>query len=63
MAKEFRDFIGDFVDYDAKSIAADLRNFMRICVMLDIRNPFKHKKKLIMEKQKSSSLHLDMRSW
>lgn len=51
MAKQFGDFIGDFVDYDAK-VVAGLRNYMRIRIMMDIRNPLKHKKSLIIGKMK-----------
>lgn len=40
------------MDYDAKSVAAGLRTFMQIHVMLDIRNPLKCKKKLIIGKTK-----------
>lgn len=36
MAKQFGNFIGDFIDYDAKAIAVGLRNYMCIRVLVDI---------------------------
>lgn len=54
MAKQFGEFIGEFVKYDAKVVVARLRNFMRIRVMVDIRQPLKRKKKLILAKKKEN---------
>lgn len=52
MARQFGAFIGEFVEYDAKAVAAGLRTFMRVRVLVDIRQPLKRKKKLILAKQK-----------
>ncbi|MBA0792610.1 hypothetical protein Gohar_017094, partial [Gossypium harknessii] len=51
IAKQFGDFIGTFVDYDVKTIAAGLRNYMWIRVKIDIRQSLKRKKKLIVVKK------------
>lgn len=52
MAKKFGDFIGTFFEYDDKAIAAGLKNFMRIRVLIDICRPLKRKKNLIPGKIK-----------
>ncbi|MBA0675514.1 hypothetical protein Goari_017054 [Gossypium aridum] len=44
IAKQFGDFIGAFMDYDVKTIAAGLRNYMQIRVKTDIRESLKQKK-------------------
>lgn len=52
MTKQFGKFIGEYVEYDAKTMAVGLRNFMRISILVDIRQPLKRKKKLILVKKK-----------
>lgn len=52
MARKFDDFIKEFVEYDSKVVSARLRNYMRIQVLVDIRQPLKRKKKLIIAKGK-----------
>lgn len=47
MAKQFGDFIGKFKDYDAKAVAAGLRNFMRVRVEIDVHKSLRRRKKLI----------------
>ncbi|MBA0549439.1 hypothetical protein Golob_020470 [Gossypium lobatum] len=44
IAKQFGDFIGDFMDYDVKTIVAGLRNYMQIRVKTDIRESLKRRK-------------------
>ncbi|MBA0576239.1 hypothetical protein Golob_023848 [Gossypium lobatum] len=51
IAKQFGDFIGVFVEYDTKAIAAGLRSYMRIRVKVDIRQSLKRRKKLIVAKK------------
>ncbi|MFQ6619409.1 hypothetical protein Gotur_000470 [Gossypium turneri] len=51
IAKQFGDFIGVFVEYDTKAIAAGLRSYMLIRVKVDIRQSLKRRKKLIMAKK------------
>lgn len=41
MTKQLGDFVGEFLEYDAKSVSKGLRNFMRIRVMLDVRRPLR----------------------
>ncbi|MBA0580609.1 hypothetical protein Gorai_022818 [Gossypium raimondii] len=48
VAKQFRNFIGTFLDYDENAIAAGLRNYIRIRVEIDIRTLIKRRKKLII---------------
>ncbi|KAK5834505.1 hypothetical protein PVK06_018386 [Gossypium arboreum] len=45
MAKQFSDFVGVFLDYDAKAIAARLMNCIRIRVQSDICQRLKGKKR------------------
>lgn len=45
MAKQFGDFIRTFVEYDKKVVTAWLKNYMRIQVEVDFRQPLKRKKK------------------
>lgn len=52
VTNQFGNFIGEFVEYDAKSVVAGLRNFMRIQVMVDIQKRLKRKKKLIISRTK-----------
>ncbi|MBA0879418.1 hypothetical protein Goshw_011297 [Gossypium schwendimanii] len=52
IAKQFGDFIGVFVDYDAKAVTAGLRNYMRIRVKVDIRQSLSRRKKLIVAKKR-----------
>lgn len=51
MAMQFGNFIGDFTEYDTKAVEAGLKNYMRIRVSIDIWNPLKRKKKLILAKK------------
>lgn len=43
MAKQFGVFIREFMEYDAKFVATGLKNFIKIRVMVDIRQPLKRK--------------------
>lgn len=48
MAKQFGNFIGEFMEYDTKRVVVGFKNFVHIRVLLDIRQPLKRKKKLII---------------
>lgn len=48
MAKQFGDFLGQFLDYDAKSISMCYRSYMRIRVRIDVRNLLKKRKKIVL---------------
>ncbi|MBA0607022.1 hypothetical protein Godav_019390 [Gossypium davidsonii] len=48
VAKQFCNFIGTFLDYDEKAMAAGLKNYIRIRVEIDIRKLIKRRKKLII---------------
>lgn len=47
MAKQFGEFIRQFIDYDAKSLPTECRVFMKIRVRLDVRNPMMRKKLIL----------------
>ncbi|MBA0770120.1 hypothetical protein Gotri_018793, partial [Gossypium trilobum] len=53
MTKQFDDFLGQFLDYDAKSISMDYRSYIRIRVRIDVRNPLKRRKKIVLVKIKA----------
>ncbi|KAH1047370.1 hypothetical protein J1N35_038154 [Gossypium stocksii] len=46
MAKQFGDFLGEFLEYDTSIPTLGQKNFMRICVRLDVSTPLKWKKKI-----------------
>ncbi|MBA0733842.1 hypothetical protein Gogos_017814 [Gossypium gossypioides] len=48
MAKQFRDFLGQFLDYDTSFLSMGFQNFMHIRVRLDVTIPLKRKKKILI---------------
>nr|DAD24221.1 TPA_asm: hypothetical protein HUJ06_025684 [Nelumbo nucifera] len=46
VGKQLGNFIGEFVEYDDNNNSGLWRNFMRIKVRLDVRNPLKQWKKI-----------------
>ncbi|KAH1080472.1 hypothetical protein J1N35_020233 [Gossypium stocksii] len=52
IAKQISDFIGRFIDYNAKSITNGVRSHMRIRVRMNVRQPFKRRKKLVLSQSK-----------
>ncbi|MBA0750762.1 hypothetical protein Gogos_002151 [Gossypium gossypioides] len=46
-AKQLGDFVGEFSEYDSKSLSTGLRSFIRIRVLLDVRRPLKRKKMIM----------------
>lgn len=54
MAQQFGDFFRSFVEYDTKNGNGGGRNIMRIRVHIDIRKPFKRKKKLLISSNRST---------
>ncbi|MBA0693261.1 hypothetical protein Goari_010755 [Gossypium aridum] len=47
MARQFRNFQAQFLEYDVKSLNKGYRGYMRIHVRIDVRNPLMRRKKLI----------------
>ncbi|MBA0787457.1 hypothetical protein Gotri_025211, partial [Gossypium trilobum] len=47
IAKQFRDFLGKFMEYDTKHIGGVFRNYMRIRVLIDVRIPLKRRKRIM----------------
>ncbi|KAJ8898705.1 hypothetical protein K2173_004739 [Erythroxylum novogranatense] len=47
IATQFGNFIGSFVQYDAKAIQMGNADYMRIRVTMDVRQPLKKKKKIV----------------
>ncbi|MBA0601346.1 hypothetical protein Gorai_004526, partial [Gossypium raimondii] len=45
--KQLGDFVGEFLEYDSKSLSTSLRSFMRIRVLLDVRRPLKRRKMIM----------------
>ncbi|MBA0553678.1 hypothetical protein Golob_012838 [Gossypium lobatum] len=48
IAKQFRNFIGEFVGYDAKQSNWGYKSYLRIRVKMDIRKPLKRQKKIML---------------
>lgn len=46
VGKDIANFLGDFIEYDAKNNSNHLRTYMRIRVMLDVTKPLKRQKKI-----------------
>ncbi|KAH1082362.1 hypothetical protein J1N35_022123 [Gossypium stocksii] len=46
MAKQFGDFMGQFIEYDSAAPMMGFRNFIRVRVRLDVTMPLKRKKKI-----------------
>ncbi|MBA0674863.1 hypothetical protein Goari_016435 [Gossypium aridum] len=46
-AKQLGNFVGVFLEYDASNLGKDNRNYMRIRVQIDVRNPLKRKKQVM----------------
>ncbi|KAH1105950.1 hypothetical protein J1N35_009718 [Gossypium stocksii] len=53
MARQLGNFIGEFLEYDALSLAKGWHQFLRIRVNLDVRNPIKRKKLISMARNQS----------
>ncbi|MBA0567436.1 hypothetical protein Golob_012173 [Gossypium lobatum] len=47
MARQFRNFLGQFLEYDVKSLNKGYGGYIRIHVRIDVRNPLMRRKKLI----------------
>ncbi|MBA0708889.1 hypothetical protein Golax_023971 [Gossypium laxum] len=52
IAKQFGNFIGEFVDYDAKQSNWGYKSYLRIRVKIDIRKPLKRQKKIMLTSTK-----------
>ncbi|MBA0676272.1 hypothetical protein Goari_017764 [Gossypium aridum] len=52
MAKQFGDFLGQFLDYDTSFLSMGFQNFMHIRVRLDVTIPLKRKKKILIGKDR-----------
>ncbi|MBA0635613.1 hypothetical protein Godav_021824 [Gossypium davidsonii] len=48
MVRQFRTFLGEFLDYDTKMVLSSTKRFMRIKVRLDVQLPLKRKKKIVL---------------
>lgn len=48
MAKQFGDFLGQFLECDAKSISKGYQSYMRIQVRIDVKNTMKRRKKIVL---------------
>ncbi|KAB2035040.1 hypothetical protein ES319_D04G125000v1 [Gossypium barbadense] len=48
MAKQFGDFLGQFLECDAKSISKGYQSSMRIQVRIDVKNTMKRRKKIVL---------------
>ncbi|KAA3453178.1 reverse transcriptase [Gossypium australe] len=46
LARQLGDFLGKFLEYDTSDLGKGKRNFMRVRAQLDVRQPFKRKKKV-----------------
>ncbi|MBA0790797.1 hypothetical protein Gohar_015422 [Gossypium harknessii] len=46
-AKQLGNFVGVFLEYDASNLGKENRNYMRIRVQIDVRNPLKRKKQVM----------------
>jgi len=49
--KNIVNFMGEFLEYDAKNNSNFLRSYMRIRVLLDVTKPLKRQKKILKKKQ------------
>lgn len=54
MAKTLGNYIGQFMVYDSRNSVGVWKDFMRVCVKIDIRVPLK-KHKLIIKRDGSTS--------
>lgn len=52
MARQLGNFIGSFIQYDAKAIVDGVRGYMRIRIKLDVRVPLRRKKKIMVNTNK-----------
>lgn len=46
VGKQLGNFFGQFLEYDHKNNTSIWREYMRVKICLDVRRPFKHKKKI-----------------
>ncbi|MBA0697865.1 hypothetical protein Goari_021386, partial [Gossypium aridum] len=46
-AKQLGDFVGEFLEYDSKSLSTSLQSFVLIRVLLDVRRPLKRRKRIM----------------
>ncbi|KAH1039341.1 hypothetical protein J1N35_041084 [Gossypium stocksii] len=46
-AKQLGNFVGEFLEYDSKSLSTGLRSFIWIRVLLDVRRPLKRRKMIM----------------
>ncbi|MBA0761662.1 hypothetical protein Gotri_024278 [Gossypium trilobum] len=59
MAKQFDNFIGKFISYNAKKVTRGYRSFMRVYVRLDVRALLKRRKKIVVPDKWEVLLHPD----
>lgn len=52
LARQFGNFIGTFLEYDANAIVAGFQNFMRVRVEINVCKSLKRRKKLLFAKMK-----------
>ncbi|MFQ6644927.1 hypothetical protein Gotur_019956 [Gossypium turneri] len=50
MAKQFGDFCGKYIEYDASIPTLIIQHYMRICICLNVAAPLKRKKKVLIGK-------------
>lgn len=60
MARQFGNFIRQFLEYETALIAKGVRKFMRIKVWFDVWLPLKRKKRIINRKDNSTYAHFNM---
>lgn len=52
MAVQFGNFIGKYLEYDMKQLTNGYKNYLRICVQIDVRKPLKRRKKVMISDSK-----------
>ncbi|KAH1122395.1 hypothetical protein J1N35_005555 [Gossypium stocksii] len=48
LARQFRNFLGTFLDYDSKALVFSLQKCLRVWVRLDVQLPLKRKKCFVL---------------
>ncbi|GMI93514.1 hypothetical protein HRI_003020700 [Hibiscus trionum] len=54
MARQFGNFVGQFVEYDSKLLISGRKHFMRIKVMINVNQPLKRRKKISLGKERTT---------
>ncbi|MBA0845637.1 hypothetical protein Goarm_022281 [Gossypium armourianum] len=53
IAKQFGDFLGQFIEYDTSILTTEIKKFICIRVPLDVSLPLKRKKKILIGKERT----------